>query len=110
MINQETREILAFRVTDERKGDSSQFNDLVDDSLKILGLDAAGLRDGVHKGKVKEARRAGCSKKSQSKDPPDAGAAGDVPDGSCAAGVENAAGPYGRVPFCPAMHAGGGRS
>ena len=29
MINQETREILAFRVTDERKGDSSQFNALV---------------------------------------------------------------------------------
>ena len=106
MINQETREILAFRVTDERKGDSSQFNDLVDDSLKILGLDAAGLRDGVGKAKVKKARRAAGSKKSPSKDHPDAG---DVPDGSCAASVENAAGPYGRVPFCPVMHAGGGQ-
>ena len=106
MINQETREILAFRVTDERKGDSSQFNDLVDDSLKILGLDAAGLRDGVRKAKVKKARRAAGSKKSPSKDHLDAG---DVPDGSCAASVENAAGPYGRVPFCPVMHAGGGQ-
>ena len=39
MINQETREILAFRVTNERKGDSSQFKDLVDGSLGALGLD-----------------------------------------------------------------------
>ena len=38
MINQ-PREILAFRVTDERKGDSSQFKDLVDGSLGALGLE-----------------------------------------------------------------------
>ena len=47
MINQETREILAFRVTDERKGDSSQFKDLVDGSLGALGLDSESLRAGV---------------------------------------------------------------
>ena len=46
MINQETREILAFRVTDERKGDSSQFKDLVDGSLGALGLDPESLRAG----------------------------------------------------------------
>ena len=47
MINQETREILAFRVTDERKGDSSQFKDLVDGSLGALGLDPESLRAGI---------------------------------------------------------------
>ena len=106
MINQETREILAFRVTDERKGDSSQFNDLVDDSLKILGLDAAGLRDGVRKAKVKKARRAAGSKKWSGPQARIIPMPGMSADGSCAASVENAAGPYGRVPFCPVMHAG----
>ena len=46
MINQETREILAFRVTDERKGDSTQFKDLVNGSLGALGLDPESLRAG----------------------------------------------------------------
>ena len=58
MINQETREILAFRVTDERKGDSSQFNALVDDSLEALGLDPEDLRAGVLEGKSAKAQGA----------------------------------------------------
>ena len=37
----------SFRVTDERKGDSSQFKDLVDGSLEALGLDSESLRVGV---------------------------------------------------------------
>ena len=90
MINQETREILAFRVTDERKGDSSQFKDLVDGSLGALGLDPESLRAGaLAKGTAK----------AQGTDTAVAG--------SRAEGSAGSAERYGMLPFCPARHAGG---
>ena len=58
MINQEIWEILALRVTDERKGDSFQFNALVDDSLEALGLDPEDLRAGVLERKSAKAQGA----------------------------------------------------
>ena len=97
MINQETREILAFRVTDERKGDSSQFKDLVDGSLGALGLDPESLRAGVL---AKGAAKAQGT---------DAAAAGSRAERSAAEGTRAAgsAERYGMLPFCPARHAGG---
>ena len=44
MIDHDTQKILAFRVTDESIGDSPQFEGLVEDSLKCLGIDADELR------------------------------------------------------------------
>ena len=90
MINQETREILAFRVTNERKGDSSQFKDLVDGSLGALGLDPESLRAGVM---AKGAAKAQGT---------DAAAAGSRAERSAGSAER-----YGMLPFCPARHAGG---
>ena len=100
MINQETREILAFRVTDERKGDSSQFKDLVDGSLEALGLDSESLRAGVLAKGAAKAQGTG------------AAAAGSRAERSAAGGTRatdtaGSAERYGMLPFCPAMHAGG---
>ena len=49
MIEHDTRKILAFRVTDERIGDSPQFEGLMEDSLKCLGMDADERRKGAQK-------------------------------------------------------------
>ena len=100
MINQETREILAFRVTDEREGDSSQFKDLVDGSLEALGLDSESLRAGV------------LAKGAANAQGTDAAAAGSRAERSAAGGTRatdtaGSAERYGMLPFCPAMHAGG---
>ncbi len=100
MINQETREILAFRVTDERKGDSSQFKDLVDGSLEALGLGSESLRAGV------------LAKGAANAQGTDAAAAGSRAERSAAGGTRatdtaGSAERYGMLPFCPAMHAGG---
>ncbi len=103
MINQETREILAFRVTDERKGDSSQFKDLVDGSLGALGLDPESLRAGV---------MAKGAAKAQGTDAAAAGSraersAGSAAEGTRATGAAGSAERYGMLPFCPVRHAGG---
>ena len=100
MINQETREILAFRVTDERKGDSSQFKDLVDGSLGALGLDPESLRaevlaKGVAKAQGTDAAVAG-SRAERS-----------VTESAGAAGAAGSAERYGMLPFCPARHTEG---
>ena len=100
MINQETREILAFRVTDERKGDSSQFKDLVDGSLGALGLDPESLRAGV------------LAKGAANAQSTDAAAAGSrakrsAAEGTKTTGTAGSAERYGMLPFCPARHAGG---
>ena len=44
MVDHDTMKVLAFRVTDERIGDSPQFEGLLEDSLKCLGIDADELR------------------------------------------------------------------
>ena len=93
MINQETREILAFRVTDERKGDSSQFKDLVDGSLGALGLDPESLRAGV---------LAKGAAKAQGTDAAVVGSRAERSTGSAGSAER-----YGMLPFCPARHAGG---
>ena len=100
MINQETREILAFRVTDERKGDSSQFKDLVDGSLGALGLDLESLRAGV---------LAKGAAKAQGTDAAAAGSRAErsAAEGTGAAGTAGSTKRYGMLPFCPARHAGG---
>ena len=103
MINQETREILAFRVTDERNGDSSQFKDLVDGSLGALGLDPESLRAGI---------LAKGAAKAQGTDATAAGSyaeksTGSAAEGTRATGAAGSAERYGMLPFCPARHAGG---
>ena len=45
MINQQTLEILAFRITDEHTGDSPQFKGLLDDSMKKLN--GGGTKSGA---------------------------------------------------------------
>ena len=40
MIEHDTQKIVAFKVTDERTGDSPQFEGLLEDSLECLGIDA----------------------------------------------------------------------
>ena len=103
MINQETREILAFRVTDERKGDSSQFKDLVDGSLEALGLDSESLRTGVlAKGTAKAHGTGAAAAGSRAER-----STGSAAEGTRAAGAAGSAGRYGMLPFCPARHAGG---
>ena len=103
MINQETREILAFRVTDERKGDSSQFNALVDDSLEALGLDPEDLRAGVLEKKSAKAQGTNVSAAGSRTD----GSEGSAAEGAMAKGIEGSAERYGMLPFCHASHAGG---
>ena len=49
MIEHDARKILAFRVTDERIGDSPQFEGLMEDSLKCLGIDADERRKSAQK-------------------------------------------------------------
>ena len=100
MINQETGEIVAFRVTDERKGDSSQFKDLVDGSLGALGLDPESLRAGVlAKGAAKAQGTAAAAAGSR--------AERSAAEGAEATGTAGSAERYGMLPFCPARHAGG---
>ena len=100
MINQETREILALLAADERKGDPSQFKDLVDGSLEALGLDPESLRAGIlAKGAAKSRGT-------------DAAAVGSrversAAEGAGATGTAGSAERYGMLPFCPARHAGG---
>ena len=103
MINQETREILAFRVTDERKGDSSQFNALVDDSLEALGLDPEDLRAGVLEKKSAKAQGTNVSAAGSRTN----GSEGSAAEGAMAKGIEGSAERYGMLPFCHASHAGG---
>ena len=43
MIEHDTQKIVAFKVTDERTGDSPQFEGLLEDSLECLGIDAGRL-------------------------------------------------------------------
>ncbi len=43
MIEHDTQKIVAFKVTDERTGDSPQFEGLLEDSLECLGIDADRL-------------------------------------------------------------------
>ncbi len=43
MIEHDTQKIVAFKVTDERTGDSPQFEGLLEDSLECLGIDADTL-------------------------------------------------------------------
>ena len=43
MIEHDTQKIVAFKVTDERTGDSPQFEGLLKDSLECLGIDADRL-------------------------------------------------------------------
>ena len=100
MINQETREILALLAADERKGDPSQFKDLVDGSLEALGLDPESPRAGIlAKGAAKSRGT-------------DAAAVGSrversAAEGAGATGTAGSAERYGMLPFCPARHAGG---
>ena len=103
MINQETREILAFRVTDERKGDSSQFNGLVDDSLDALGLNPEDLRAGVLERKSAKAQGADAAAAGRRAE----GSHGSAAEGTRAKGIEGSAERYGMLPFCPASHTGG---
>lgn len=68
MISQETREILAVRVTDERTGDSPQFDGLLNDSLENLWIDPMECRcqaetaraGGPPVGRAVEVRADGC--------------------------------------------------
>ena len=99
MINRETRMILAFRVTDERKGGSSQFKDLMGGSLGALGLDPESLRAGI---------LAKGAAKAQGTDAAAAGSRAErsAAEGTRATGTAGSAERYGMLPFCPARHAG----
>ena len=48
MIDQDTREILAFRVSDEKTGDMPQLKGLIDDTLENLGIDPDDLKAKKH--------------------------------------------------------------
>ena len=102
MINQETREILAFRVTDERKGDSSQFNALVDDSLEVLGLDPEDLRAGVLERKSAKAQGADAAAAGRHAE----GSHGSTAEGTRAKGIEGSAERYagGHQKKCKCSH------
>ena len=48
MIDQDTREILAFRISDEKTGDMPQLKGLIDDTLENLGIDPEDLKAKKH--------------------------------------------------------------
>ena len=48
MIDQDTREILAFRISDEKTGDMPQLKGLIDDTLENLGIDPENLKAKKH--------------------------------------------------------------
>ena len=48
MIDQDTREILAFRISGEKTGDMPQLKGLIDDTLENLGIDPEDLKAKKH--------------------------------------------------------------
>ena len=48
MIDQDTREILAFRISDEKTGDMPQLKSLIDDTLENLRIDPKDLKARKH--------------------------------------------------------------
>ena len=50
LVNQDTQEILAYTVTDEREGEARQFKGLLDQGLKNAGVDTDGRRGAVKRG------------------------------------------------------------
>ena len=48
MIDQDTREILAFRISDEKTGDMPQLKGLIDDTLENLGINPEDLKAKKH--------------------------------------------------------------
>ena len=50
LVNQDTQEILAYTVTDEREGEAKQFKGLLDQGLKNAGVDTDGRRGAVERG------------------------------------------------------------
>ena len=56
LVNQDTQEILAYTVTDEREGESKQFKRLMEDGLQNAGVDTEARREQVGRGDVPEQR------------------------------------------------------
>lgn len=52
LINQDTLEILAYTVTDEREGEAKQFKGLLETGLKNAGVDTDARREEVRQGAV----------------------------------------------------------
>ena len=53
MIDQDTLEILAFRISDEKTGDMPQLKGLIDDTLENLGIDPEDLKAKKHDSSVR---------------------------------------------------------
>ena len=54
LVDQDTQEILAYTVTDEREGESKQFKRLMEDGLQNAGVDTEARREQVKRGEVPE--------------------------------------------------------
>ena len=54
LVDQDTQEILAYTVTDEREGESKQFKRLVEDGLRNAGVDTDARREQVKQGNAPE--------------------------------------------------------
>ena len=54
LVDQDTQEILAYTVTDEREGESKQFKRLMEDGLRNAGVDTEARREQVKRGEVPE--------------------------------------------------------
>lgn len=50
LVNQDTQEIMAYTVTDEREGEAKQFKGLVEQGLQNAGVDTGARREAVKRG------------------------------------------------------------